>query len=228
MCELFEWGKGQICKHYENEKIEGKHKAYKTDVRMIQPTKDDAQMFAWNNRWGKSAYIKGTISITNKLLDIQLTKSKGHFNWCKMPSPMLGLHYLANTLCCGDGQLVRPKKRMLWKLSKKDKKKKKSLDQCRMVWNIGEELLKRDLQKNKGFPQLSANEIPQRSKEALTRAARMAENIRSQAHKGLYHRAEQMNWVGRKTGMQILKGTEMALEWYQPTPRRATTDIQPR
>lgn len=75
------------------------------------------------------------------------------------------------------------------------------------------------MQNNKGFPQLSARESPQRSKEALTRAARMAEIIRSQAHKGLYHRAEHMNWVGRKTGMQILKGTIMALEWCQPTPR---------
>lgn len=59
---------------------------------------------------------------------------------------------------------------------------------------------KRDVQKDQGLPQLSVREISQREKEAMVRAIRKTEIRRSQPHKGLGQRADQMNEVGRKTG----------------------------
>lgn len=66
-----------------------------------------------------------------------------------------------------------------------------------------------------------------REMRALARAARMAKNIRNQSHDGLWHRAEQMNEVGRKTGTQVLKKTEsLSKHWNGVNPHLSRATIE--
>lgn len=199
-------------------KCEASTKAIKLTLGSHSQTKDDTEMFAWSNRWGKSAYTTGSNRLINEQLDIQQVKSKGHSSWCEAHSPVLGLYHVVHTLCCGDGQSESGKRQRCCYGSLVKKKKKNSGPVQDGLKHRRISKGRRDMQKNKGFHQLSARGIPQRGKEAFTRAARRADIIRSQPHKGLWHRAEQRNRVGGKSGMQILERTELALQWYKHTP----------
>lgn len=59
-------------------KCEASTKAIKLTLGSHSQTKDDTEMFAWSNRWGKSAYTTGSNRLINEQLDIQQVKSKGH------------------------------------------------------------------------------------------------------------------------------------------------------
>lgn len=85
---------------------------------------------------------------------------------------------------------------------------------------------RRGMEKNKGFHQLSARGIPQRSREALTRAARMADIIRSQPHK-TFVTEQRTEWVG-KVGCRFWKGPKWLCSGTNPQLARVPMDIPHR
>lgn len=109
---------------------------------------------------------------------------------------MLGSHYLVNTLYCIDGQSESGKRKGCYRILGKD-----TFGSVQIGLKLkGISKGKRDMQKDQGLPQLLAREISQGCKETLARAARMAEILRSQPHKGPGHRAEEMNRMDMKWG----------------------------
>ena len=66
----------------------------------------------------------------------------------------------------------------------------------------------------------------QKNKEALTRAARMAEVVRSQSHKGLCQ-SRGTEWIG-KVVCRFWKEPKWLWNGTSPHLARATTDIPPR
>lgn len=62
---------------------------------------------------GKSAYPKAVVSLINKLLHMEQTNRKNFDNGCKLPSMILNLPHMVNTVHCDDVQSVSGKQKVL-------------------------------------------------------------------------------------------------------------------
>lgn len=158
-------------------------KAIKTILGSHSHSKDDAQMFAWNNRWKNLLTIKVPSALPTHCQKGRKQNQKDITTDIKCPAQCLvctawSIHYavvMASKSKAKEKDAMRASKTNFW---------------ISAGWSETQE--KNSCKRTRAF---LGSQLGESSREmrALARAARMAKNIRNQSHDGLWHRAEQMN-----------------------------------